>query len=334
MKLRLGQVLSALAGLVILIGLFAHFGITDVVAALERATPSALLLYLALSLLILWAFGMRWHRIAATLGTDVPLRRLLVVRVVSDAVSSLFPPGRLTGDSLRVGLLHAGGTPGATAGAGVMLDRFCEAAGNLLAAVTYTSLVALNSSGHAVGLELGAATAGVLLLLVLAIVVLLYFGIHPMSPPLRPLVRRVSRLQPAYDALVRVEQQTHQSLRQHPAVFLQGLALSVAIEVAIGAQYWVMLHAFAIDLTLPQLGMVILGSGLARATPAPASLGALEASQVALLGTLGVAPQFGFVVGAVLRLHETLWLAVAALLAFGSGVSWRTAAPTAEVGAP
>jgi hypothetical protein len=50
----------------------------------------------------------------------------------------------------------------------------------------------------------------------------------------------------------------------------------------------------------------LLGSGLARTAPSPAGIGALEAGQVTILALASGAPETGFVVGMVLRVHETL----------------------------
>ncbi len=332
--MRLGQILSAVAGLAIIAGLIAHFGLTDLAATVARANVAMLLLYVGVSVTVLLLYSFRWQRIAATFGPVPSIRRFLTVRVIADGVSSLIPPGRVAGDSLRIGMLHADGSPGAMAGASVVLDRFCEAMGNMVVAVTYMGIIALNSTGSAARLEATALTMSLLLVFLLAIVVLLYLGIAPMSRPVAMLTRLIPRLRPLLQALIRVEQHLHDTLRDRPAIFLQGVGLSLLIEMAIACQYALLLHAFGIDVSLPQLGMVILGSGLARAAPSPAALGALEASQVALLGAIGVAPQVGFVVGGVLRLHETFWLTVAALLALTSGLRWPQAAPAAKVSVP
>jgi hypothetical protein len=60
--------------------------------------------------------------------------------------------------------------------------------------------------------------------------------------------------------------------------------------------------------------VVIVTGGLARSVPIPAGLGALEASEVALLAVAAGDAGLGFLVGVILRLHEVFW----SLIGFGA----------------
>ena len=51
-------------------------------------------------------------------------------------------------------------------------------------------------------------------------------------------------------------------------------------------------------------------TGASRAVPTPAGLGAMEGAQVTLFAATAGRPELGFVVAVVMRLHETLWIAV------------------------
>ena len=67
--------------------------------------------------------------------------------------------------------------------------------------------------------------------------------------------------------------------------------------------------------------MVLLGTGAARAAPTPAGLGALEVTQVALVGAAAGRPELGFVVAMIVRLHETLLLIVGLAVLSAAGLS-------------
>ena len=98
--------------------------------------------------------------------------------------------------------------------------------------------------------------------------------------------------------------------QDRPAIFVQGVVGSLAIEALIICEYHFLMEAFGLQLHLPTLLMTLVASGLSRVVPTPAGLGALEAGQVTVLGAATGHPDLGFVVGFVLRLHETLWTGV------------------------
>ena len=86
-------------------------------------------------------------------------------------------------------------------------------------------------------------------------------------------------------------------------------------------EYHFLMKAFGLDLALPTLLLVLLGSGIARGTPMPAGIGAMEVGQVTLLALATGKPSTGFVVGIVLRLHETLLMAAGLIVLSLRGIS-------------
>jgi len=110
------------------------------------------------------------------------------------------------------------------------------------------------------------------------------------------------------DALQRVEAHVERMLQSHPRRLVVGLLMTLLIESLIVLQYHALLDAFGVQLDLPSLLLVLLGGGLASALPTPAGLGALEATQVLLVGASTGRPQLGFIVGLLVRLHQTVLL--------------------------
>jgi uncharacterized membrane protein YbhN (UPF0104 family) len=132
------------------------------------------------------------------------------------------------------------------------------------------------------------------------------------------------------EGLRNTEEHLVRFFREHPGVFVRGLLLSLLVEAVIVAEYHFLLSAFAVDVRLPVLLLVLLGSGLAHVVPSPAGLGALEASQVAVLGLAQGAPADGLVVGIVLRLHETLWIVAGLTVLAWSGFARGVLRPSVE----
>jgi hypothetical protein len=104
-------------------------------------------------------------------------------------------------------------------------------------------------------------------------------------------------------------------------VVLWGVLLSLATEAVVVAQYHFLLSAFGVVADLPTLLLVLVGTGMARALPTPASLGTLEGGQVAVFTLAEGAPALGFVAGMVIRLHETLFLVAGLVSLSAHGLS-------------
>jgi uncharacterized protein (TIRG00374 family) len=289
-------------------------------------SPRYLVVYLVFGCAARLGYGLRWHVVARTLGSSLGLGRFVAARIAGDAVGSLLPIGRISGDPVRIALMYQAGVGAARASAGVALDRVMEIITNILCGVTY---VAVFSSAHTFGSSRRAArtliTTMLLLLIALAIPLeMLRRGIRLTSPIDRfVLGSRFLRLQSWVSAFRRVEDQLTHFLRSHPGTILCGILGSLCIEGLHILEYYFLLATFGITLDLPTLLMALVATGLARVVPTPAGLGALEASQVAVLGVASSRPDLGFVVGIVMRMHETLWATIGLLVLSAQGVSLR-----------
>lgn len=316
---------ALVVGAAALAGLCWRFGLHDLAEALGRVSGPYLLVYFVIGCAVRLGYSLRWRMVARALGQALPLRRLVAARLAGDAVGTLIPAGRVGGDPLRVALLYGKGIGGTQVTAGVAIDRIMELLGNMLCAVAYASVFsltrALGTGQRPVVLLL--LVMGLLLVSLVVPLEMLRRGRRPLSP-----FYRLAALRPGHrwkvwvDALWRTEGHVMRFLRQHPATFVWGLAMSLAIEGAIIVEYHFLLRAFGLVLAFPTLLMALLASGLARVVPTPAGLGALEASQVAVLSAAAGQPAAGFVTGIVMRLHETLWVGVGLLVLAPRTVSW------------
>jgi uncharacterized protein (TIRG00374 family) len=303
------RILPAAVGVVVLGLMCWWFGIDQLTLAVHRLDVRSLLLYVVLLVAVLLGYCLRWKAVTRALGSRLPFGSLVTARLAGDAVGTLVPSAKLAGEPVRIALVQASGVRGAEAAAGVALDRVLELIGNILSALAYVGVFAFTRT-------LGAAN-GTPPLLVLAMLA----GLAALTVPLlmlrrgkRPLAflygqrarRAVPRISRWLDGLQRSEDRLVELFRHHPRVVPVGIAASLAIEALIVVEYHFLLKAFGIDLDLPTLLLVLLGSGVARAAPSPAGIGALEAGQVTLLALANGTPETGFVVGMVLRLHETL----------------------------
>jgi len=310
-------------GLAVAVLLYVRIGVTPVAAAFAQLRVGELAGYLVLATAIRVAYGLRWHGIARHLGAVPPATTLVTARLAGDAVGTLLPVGRLGGDPLRIGLLYRAGVDGARASAGVVMDRILEVLGNSVAAsvyvcvfiLTWASLTRRDGAGMLAALVLGAVG-------LIALMALWRLGRRPLHNVGRA-VGMERRLHTArwLHALWRTEATLGRFCRDHPAAASWGLVASLLIEAVSVLEHLVLFRSFGVSLSLPTVLAVVMTSGFARVVPVPAGLGALEASQVAVLTLTSGRPDIGLVVGTLLRLHETLWIAVGLGALAAQGIS-------------
>ncbi|MEO8605914.1 MAG: lysylphosphatidylglycerol synthase transmembrane domain-containing protein [bacterium] len=306
--------LALLVGLAALAGLGWWFGLAEVGNALRRASPAGLAIYAGLTLLVWLGYATRWWLVARTVGGGAAPARLLGARLAGDAVGALLPSAKLAGEPLRIALVRGGGASGSAAAAGVAVDRLLEIIGNMLAVIIYVAIFAADRGSARAPWALAAGMVVLLLLL--------FPALRDLARGRRPLIwlhgARARRLAPRreswFDALARVEGHMMRIFQAHPRQVLAGVGLSLLTELLIVFQYRALLSAFGVQVDLPALLLVLIGGGLANIAPTPAGLGAMEALQVVLAGASMGRPDLGFVIGVLVRLHETLLL-LAGLLA-------------------
>jgi uncharacterized protein (TIRG00374 family) len=310
-------------GVAVLTLLYRHYGVAPVAAALSRLRPGTLLAYVVVACAVRAAYSLRWSLMATRLGPVPSFWRFVSARLAGDAVGTLMPLGRVGGDPLRVAMLYGEGVGGRYAGAGVVIDRVLEVIGNSVAALAYIALLAV---AHTLGT--GARATG----LVVGALLLSIGGLGVLLMQLRVGQRPLTRLCVAVglrgagggrwlEVLRRTEDDVGRVCAEQPGLLAWGVAGSLLIEAVIVLEYLLLFGTFGVWLDISTLVMVLVATGLVRAVPVPASVGTLEASQVALLAAAHGQPELGLIVGTVLRLHETLWI-VAGLAALSTrGVS-------------
>ena len=108
------------AGFVLLVGLIIHQGAADVVKALASAGWGVVLV-IAYRLIPMAAETVSW-RILLPHYHRRPFTELLWMRWIGDAINNLMPVAQVGGELVRARLLNKAGTPGAWAGASIVVD--------------------------------------------------------------------------------------------------------------------------------------------------------------------------------------------------------------------
>lgn len=315
--------ISLLAGLAAVVLLCWRFGLGDFVDAFAQLHFAYLGVYLVLGAAVCLGYSMRWYVVARAVGPTRSLGRFVAARLAGDALGALLPTGRLSGDPLRVALVRADGVAGVDAGAGVAIDRMMEVVGNTLCATAYVTVFSLV---HSLGQSRRPAVLLIVTLLgLLALIAMpvemLRRGRRPLTPLCDGALQRYPSLRPALAVLREIEDNVMRVVRNRPLMVIGGVLGSLLVEGLVIVEYHYLLASFGLVLDLPTLLMALVATGLARVVPTPAGLGALEAGQVSVLTIASGRPDVGFVVGMVLRLHETLWMAAGLVALSAQGFS-------------
>ncbi len=101
------------------------------------------------------------------------------------------------------------------------------------------------------------------------------------------------------------ERQVRSFCRQHPAALAAAMGVTLLSWLGMIAEYWLALWALGIRLSPVEAIVALTAARIAFLAALPAGLGALEASQVLVLGAMGVNPAAGLSLSLLIRLRDT-----------------------------
>lgn len=266
--------------------------------------------------------ALAWRALLAGLGRRVAWRRLLAVRLATEAVLLTVPGGSLVGESLKPYLLRrVADVPIAETVATVAVKRalltVALATYLALAWLTGRTLYAAASASVTGTAHLAGYVAGVAALvaglggLALAALLSATFADRvrralsrlPSRRLSAALERRRAAFQVADDALVRL---------RRPAVLATGFGLLVTVWLCEAVETYLLLRLVGVELALPHVLAIEAVVVVARnaAFFVPAGLGVQDAGYLAFLGASGVAPALSAAFLVAKRGKELVWIAV------------------------
>lgn len=301
-------VLLLLLGLALVAWTLKDVRFADLARVLSALGPWQLSALLAVNIAILFLFPLRWWLILRAQGHQVPYILLTRYRLVAFAMSYFTPGQHFGGEPLQVLYLRdKHKVPATTALASVTLDRVLELFANFAILVGGISIV-LNS-GVVADLPLAQTLPISIALLLLPA---LYLGaVRAGQLPLTTLTQRFKGS--LAQGLRSAEKQLAALARKQPSLLLVGLLVASIVWTALIFEIWLSLIFLGLHLTGVELALVVVASRVALFAPTPGALGALEASQVLAMQSLGYAPEFGLALGLLIRARD-IFFGLAGLL--------------------
>jgi uncharacterized membrane protein YbhN (UPF0104 family) len=319
----IAQLVLAVLGVAVLAGIVERYGWAEIRASFSTVRPRWLALYAAVVLVIYAGYALRWRALLRALDADVALRRLFGVRLAGLSVGSLTPGAKLGGEPLRAYLLARDGVPGGAAIATVIVDRGLELVANVVFAVGYCAAFALRDRVMAGRVLVVIAASGVALALgVVAVTARLRAGRSLVPARFAPAIARIGG---GHAVMLETDAAVRRLLFEHGRLVLVALGSALVLNALILGEYACLFAAFSRVPSLPDLAGVLLGVGLAHALPVPASLGALESTQVALFHLTQGGDALGLVAAGVARIRDIVWTVPGAVYLLLRGAPSRRA---------
>ncbi|HEY2585250.1 MAG TPA: flippase-like domain-containing protein [Tepidisphaeraceae bacterium] len=329
-KIKLTFWLFGLGGAAIFTALLIHQGASQVVAAVATAGwgLAAMVAYHLCAPIFLDAIA--WGLLFPS-RHRLPLRKLFLMRWISEAVSALVPSAAVGGDIVRARLATLDGVPRAVSAATVLVDMTL----NLLAGAGYTLLgmvLLVGASGQTrfVGPTLLATAIG------LGACALFYFAQRlGMFRFIAVIVTRLARA-PEWQSLVASGEnldRTIQTLYGRRLAVVASAGASILAFVGGAGEVWIAMRALGLN-ALFLHALILHSMALAVRSAAfvvPAGLGVQEGGYLFVGSLLGIPGEAAFALALMARARE-LTLGVPGLIAWQfieSRLQWRTRAERA-----
>jgi len=296
--------------------------LVEIWGAISKLRPWQLLVFIFLNFIIYLLFSLRWWIIIRAQSARAPLWHLFLVRLAVFGISYFTFGPQVGGEPLQVlALQRSYGFTYSRATASVLLDKLLEFLVNFLlmslglAAILGAGLVRIDGNQ-------------VTLILILLVVVFAWPPIHILMMykhiyPLTAILRNINMI-PKSSRLVRFlrasEWLAGTFCQRHPWALLSALVISIVAGVGMLLDYGVMITFLDIHLSFWEIVAGWTSGWLSFLVPLPGGLGALEASQVFVLGAFNISASTAISLTLLMRARDLLLAGLGLVLA-GSGFS-------------
>jgi uncharacterized protein (TIRG00374 family) len=299
----------------------------DILSSLRRWSMTDMLLFGLVNVLVIAAMCLRLWIILHRCGYRVPMHRLAVYRIGSNAISYITPGPHFGGEPFQIHMLiRRHRLPIAHAAASVATDRAIEMIANL-GLLCFGGLYLLHQS------YLGAIFKFqfiAFLLLTFASACVYLKVVADGRTPLSRFARQMqaffhfNALRPSRVATLKAgEKKAGAILKQpQPILWLYG-GCALVQWFLMAAEFWLIYAVIGIALQPLELIAVVVAARLAFLLPLPGALGALEASQMLILDSLNLSPGAGLAACIILRARDLLMVgAGVGLASYWLGSRW------------
>ena len=304
------------------LGLLLYFALrnapfAEIWNALKALQLSKIGLLLLINAVVIAAMTARWWVIVRTKNPSIPFFAMIGYRLSVFGVSYFTLGPQVGGEALQVLYLQRNhGLTFARATSTVLMDKLLEFLVNfLLIGIGAWSIIRVGIFSDG-GIRLTLSLIGLALLLMwpLVHIILLYNGEKPLSKILfrQPFIRKKNK---TLRLIVVAERMASSFCRKHIDALFLSLGASVLAMLGIVLEYYLMVNFLGMQLGAVQIFAALTSMQIAFLMPLPGGLGALEASQVFVLGAFGQTASAAISLTLLMRARDILNGGIGLLLA-------------------
>jgi len=266
---------------------------------------------------VIFAITARWWMIVRADNPSIPFLPLVRYRLSTFGISYFTPGPQVGGEPLQIYNLQKNhGISFARATSAVIMDKLIEFLGNsilIMAGLTAAIQVGMISTNGNFALGSLIPLAAILTIPLLHLT-MLYHGRYPLSSILRPIAPLFGN--PAWMRLIIVSERMAASFtRRRLSAVLGAFFFSLLALAGTLLEYSLMTSFLGAHLSFAQNLAGLTSVMLAFVLPLPGGLGALEASQVYALTSMGYAPAIGISLSLLIRSRDLMNAGLGLLLA-------------------
>jgi glycosyltransferase 2 family protein len=282
--------------------------LAEIWSSLKQLHLWQIITLLAISLIAILFITLRWWFVVHAENTKVPFVQLMGYRLAAFGMSYFTPGPQVGGEPLQILYLRRNHQMTyARSTSTVIMDKLFEFLVNVIFLAAGLFVIIGQGLFPLTGNQLLGGLVPLLLIILVppGHLVLLYFGKYPIASLARVIQNRVGRKKPLHLMTVS-ERMAGIFMQRHPWAMLSAILASALAWTCMWVEYWLMARFILVDLTLWQAlaGMTLLQ--IAFMFPLPAGLGAMEASQVFVMGALGFPPAAGLTMSLLMRGRDML----------------------------
>lgn len=275
---------------------------------LQQLQLSQIGILLLINAIVIMAMAARWWVIVRAENPSIPFLPLVKYRLAVFGLSYFTPGPQVGGEPLQVFYLQKNhGITFARATSAVIMDKLLEFLANfILIGVGLTAAVRvgmLSANGtQALGSLIPMAA---ILIWPIVHLIMLYRGRYPVSSLLRAATSIIGT--PDWVRLIIVSERMAASFTRRKLLSLLGaLFFSMVAWTGMAVEYFLMASFLEVNLSFEQILAALTAALFAFLMPLPGGLGALEASQVYALTSMGYAPAIGISLSLIMRARDML----------------------------
>jgi uncharacterized protein (TIRG00374 family) len=312
-----------LIGIVFFVFAIKMIGIHEILNQFSRIEPTHVLLYLAISMIIVLVLIAKWDLILRALGHNVNFFSLFMYRQMGFAVGYVVPSFYIGGETIRALFLKKHNVPMPTAVSSVVIDRAVELPMNFLLACIMFFLVI-----HTLKLPwFIVAILAALLIGMIVLLVLFYYKMYRKQhfftywfDVLR--LNRIKFISGFKKGIMEMENHLIKFFNHRKKFFAISLLISLVLWILMMVEFWTALRIVGYQASPSQIYLVVVMTGLAMTLPVPASIGVMELSQIGISVMVGIPAAVAVALSLLVRTRDFMWILFGFVFYLYNGTSY------------